>query len=65
MRPITLWYAVTEKDKERNKAFNHIEDGHSDKDCPHANTEIQKKSWQGQTWEKEHKHIDDEHKIVD
>lgn len=55
-RSITCWYSF---DHKKNVfEFNHIEDGHSERDVPLAQHPHQVKSWKGQQWQKKHAYLE-------
>lgn len=61
MNPITLWNRY---DKESDSfQFNHLEDGHSDRDVPYAKFPEQK-GWVNSKWTREHAYLDGENRVV-
>lgn len=57
MKPVTLWYREVKKWE-----FNHLEDGHSHRDCPHAKFDSQKQ-WAKETWKREFGYLDENGKV--
>ena len=61
MKKITVWQVkVTSGDWEHN----HIEDGWSERDMPQAINEAQAKAWGGKEWQRLHRYLDADNKIV-
>lgn len=61
MKPITKWNRWNPETK--SFQFNHIEDGHSDREKPYAKFPAQK-GWEGSEWTKEHVYLDGDNKVV-
>lgn len=62
MKPVTLWYRLDHETK--SYQYNHLEDGHSDREVPHAKFPEQLKSWSGDKWKKEHAHLDENNVVL-
>lgn len=61
MKPVTLWNKFDHDTK--SYQFNHLEDGHSDREAPHAKFPAQT-GWTGSKWTKEHAYLNLDNKVV-
>ncbi len=59
MEPITIWKMCHKhKDKTETWEHNHIENGHSHRNEPHAKSQFQKHNWANQKWQRIHAYLD-------